>query len=261
MATAKTDRVSGCVEVITDLRALRRALESGVTIERVVCPAGRPYHSGLYRLIRRYRLRVQQVPLAALPKGATWGAAYISPIPLQEVQELLMRPAQGLLVALVGITDVRNAGAIIRSAAAFEAKGLLWPAEKTVSPANAELWRSSAGALAHLSIFRSHRLYTDLYKLAELGWMLIATTRASPTAIPLPEWNWPPAAILLLGSEDKGLPREYLALASLHLTIPHAPTIQSLNVGSAAAILLWDYYQKRLRSSPGTHIDLPSELP
>jgi 23S rRNA (guanosine2251-2'-O)-methyltransferase len=235
------------VEVITDLRALRRALEGGVTIERIVCPAGRPYPPALYRLIRRYNLRVQQVPPAALPKGASWGAAYVSPIPFGQVEELLKKPIEGLLVALVGITDVRNVGAIIRSAVAFSARGLLWPTEKTASPANPKLWRSSAGMLTHLPIFRSHRLYTDLRRLAQAGWTLIATTKPSPTAVPLSEWTWPPAAILLLGREDKGLPNEYLSLASVHLSIPHAPALDSLNVSSAAAILLWHHYQQHLK--------------
>ena len=233
------------MEIITDLRALRRALESGVTIEKVVCPAGRPYAPALYRLIRRYGLRVQQVPLAALPQGATWGAAYVSPFSFRKVEELLQGPVEGLLVALVGITDIRNVGAIIRSAVAFEAKGILWPAEKVASPSNPALWRSSAGTLPKIPIFRSQKLYTDLQRLARAGWTLIATTRPSPTAIPLSEWSWPPAGILLLGSEEKGLPREYLSMASIHLTIPHASAVESLNVGSAAAILLWDYYRYR----------------
>ncbi len=245
MDLAAANRISGRVEIITDLRALRRALESGVTIEKIVCPAGRPYAPALYRLIRRYRLRVQQVPLAALPRGATWGAAYVSPIPFRSVEDLLGEPAEGLLVALVGITDIRNVGAIIRSAVAFEAKGILWPAEKVASPANPELWRSSAGTLPKIPIFRSQKLYSDLQRLARAGWPLVATTKPSPTSVSLLEWTWPSASILLLGSEERGLPREYLSLASTHLAIPHASTVESLNVGSAAAILLWHHYQHK----------------
>jgi 23S rRNA (guanosine2251-2'-O)-methyltransferase len=245
MGSPETPRIPGRVEVITDLRALRRALEGGIAIDRIVCPAGKPYLPALYQLVRRYHLRVQQVPPSALPKGATWGAAYVSPVPFRSVEELLAGPVEGLLVALVGITDVRNVGAIVRSAAAFSARGIIWPAEKTTSPANPELWRSSAGALSHLPLFRSHRPYTDLQKLSSAGWPLIATTKPSPQATALSAWRWPPAAILLLGREDKGLPPEYLALASTHLTIPHTPAVESLNVSTAAAILLWHYYQQQ----------------
>ncbi len=245
MGLATANRISGGVEVITDLRALRRALESGVTIEKVVCPAGRPYVPALYQLIRRYQLRVQQVPLSALPKGATWGAAYVSPLSFRRVDELLSGPVEGLLVALVGITDVRNVGAIVRNAVAFEVRGLLWPTEKVTAPSNPEIWRSSAGTLPKIPIFRTARLHTDLQRLAEAGWSLIATTKPSPRAIPLSEWRWPPATILLLGSEDKGLPEAYLSLAPIHLTIPHASTVESLNAGSAASILLWHHYQQQ----------------
>jgi len=245
MGSPETPGISGRVEVITDLRALRRILESGAAIERVVCPAGKPYPPALYQLIRQYHLRVQQVPPSALPKGATWGAAYVSPVAFRPVEELLAGPMEGLVIALIGLTDVRNVGAIVRSAAAFSARGLLWPAEKTTSPANPELWRSSAGGLSRLPIFRSHRPYTDLQNLSRAGWPLIATTKPSPHAVPLSLWQWPPAAILLLGREDKGLPPEYLSLASIYLTIPHASTIESLNVSAAAAILLWHYYQQQ----------------
>jgi hypothetical protein len=185
MGSPETPGIPGRVEVITDLRALRRALEGGIAIDRVVCPAGKPYLPALYQLVRRYHLRVQQVPPSALPKGATWGAAYVSPVPFRSVEELLAGPVEGLLVALIGITDVRNVGAIVRSAAAFSARGIIWPAEKTTSPANPELWRSSAGALSHLPLFRSHRLYTDLQKLSSAGWPLIATTKPSPQATAL----------------------------------------------------------------------------
>jgi len=123
MGSPETPGIPGRVEVITDLRALRRALEGGITIDRVVCPAGKPYLPALYQLVRRYNLRVQQVPPSALPKGATWGAAYVTPVPLRSVEELLAGPVEGLLVALIGITDVRNVGAIVRSAAAFSARG------------------------------------------------------------------------------------------------------------------------------------------
>jgi len=124
MGSPETPGIPGRVELITDLRALRRALEGGIAIDRVVCPAGKPYLPALYQLVRRYNLRVQQVPPSALPKGATWGAAYVSPVPFRSVEELLAGPVEGLLVALVGITDVRNVGAIVRSAAAFSRGGL-----------------------------------------------------------------------------------------------------------------------------------------
>jgi 23S rRNA (guanosine2251-2'-O)-methyltransferase len=171
--------------------------------------------------------------------------AYLSPIPFVSVEAFLSAPAQGLMVALIGLTDVRNVGAILRSGAAFGVKAILWPTSKSVSPSNDELWRSSAGALRQLTIVRSQRPHSDIQRLAEHGWRLVATTRATPQATPLHHWSWNCPSLLLLGNEEKGLPAAYMNLTPFHLTIPHDPRMESLNVSAAAAIFFWHYYQGR----------------
>ncbi len=231
-------------EIITDLRALRRALEGGAQVEKILHLAGQPYPKALYALIRRHGIPIQQVPAKALPQKATW-VAYLSPIRTYQIEAALRFPVAGLALALIGITDLRNAGGILRSAAAFGVEWILWPTQRSVPLSSDALWLASAGALSQLRIVRSPKPHTDLQRLAKRGWQLLATTKASPQATPLPAHHWSQPSILLLGSEERGLPESYLQLAPIHLTIPHSPTIESLNVSCAAAILLWDYYRRR----------------
>lgn len=248
-------------QIITDLRALRRALEGGAQVEKILHLAGRAYPKVLYALSRKHHIPIQQVPEKALPPKATW-AAYLSPIRTYAVEEALRFELKGLALALIGITDVRNVGGILRSAAAFGAEWVLWPTQRSAPLSDNALWLASAGALHHLRIVRSHKPYTDLRKLAERGWQLIAATKPSPSATPLLAHTWTTPGVLMLGSEDRGLPEAYLNLAPFHLTIPHVSTIESLNVSCAAAVLLWDYYARtRLAPEIPQNPNQPTRLP
>lgn len=235
-------------QVITDLRALRRAIEGGSTVEKVVWKQGTSPPPQLWKLIQRYRLPYQQVPSEKLPKAAAW-AAYLSPIKLFSPEAWLESPAVGIAVALIGITDVRNVGAILRSAAAFGVEWILIKAEGAPLLSAEGLWRASAGALPHLRIVRISRALTFLQALQERGWHLLATIPSQPDALIYTEWNWQLPSVILLGAEDKGLPPEYLRLCERHLTIPHKSCIESLNVSVAAGILLSAAYLTRRAST------------
>lgn len=246
MAASTPAGISGPVEkvILTDIRALRRALESGASVEKVVWRQGTAPPAPLWQLVRQHRLPFQQVPPTQLPHHSSW-AAYLSPLPLYSLESWLEEPPAGIALALLGITDPHNVGAILRSAAAFGVKWVLLKAEKSPLLSNEALWRSSAGSLPHLRIVRTSSAHQALTHLQERGWTLAATTPPTPHALPYHRWNWHQPTLLLLGSEDKGLPPEYLRSCSLHLTIPHEPCVQSLNVSVAAAILLAESYARR----------------
>ncbi len=231
--------------VVFDIRALRRALEGGASVEKVLLRQGEAPPRELWQLIKQHRLPFQQVPPAHLPKGRTW-AAYLSPLPLYPFEACLASPPQGVALALVGITDPHNVGAICRSAAAFEVEWVLLRSEGTPLLSNDTIWRSSAGTLAHLKVVRTPRLLHALRTLKESGWHLVGTVRpTTPGALPYQEWDWKKPTLLLLGSEDKGLDSAYLAQCDALLTIAHAPQVESLNVSAAAAILLAEAYRNR----------------
>ncbi|MCS7189321.1 MAG: RNA methyltransferase [Bacteroidia bacterium] len=231
--------------VITDIRALRRALEGGVFVEKVVSLQGSSPPPSLWFLVKRYRLRFQQVPSTALPKHSTW-AAYLSPIRLYSLNDWLADTPQGVALALIGLTDPWNVGAILRSAAAFEAKWILIRAEGMPTFSSETIWRASGGALLRLKIVRVKSVLTALSQLKEKGWHLIATVPPHHVeSIPYTEWNWTRPFLLLIGSERKGLPPPYLTLCENRITIPHSPYVESLNVNAATSILLAAAYHQQ----------------
>lgn len=228
--------------LITDLRALRRALEGGASVEKVVWRQGEAPPPGLWALVRRYHLPVQQVPAPALPSRSSW-AAYLSPIKLYKLEECLLEEPQGVAIALVGISDVRNIGAIIRTAVAFGVRWMLLRARGMPLLSEEGIWRASAGALTHLRIIRTERLFQVLQQLKAQGWFLLATVPPHEgIATSYLEWDWQKPSLLLIGQEDQGLPPAYQQLCNRVITIPHELSVESLNVSVATGIILgWAY--------------------
>lgn len=152
-------------------------------------------------------------------------------------EDLLSGPVPRRFVALDGVTDVGNLGAIARSAEAAGFTGLVLE-ERRAPPLNAGALRSSAGALEHLSVARAPNLRRALALAREEGLVILA---AEPGGTPLPRVD--PAllrgeSILLLGSEDRGIRSSLRGLAQVRLGIPLLGRVESLGVAAAAAYLL-----------------------
>ncbi|MEN3040762.1 MAG: RNA methyltransferase [Bacteroidia bacterium] len=231
-------------QVIRDLRALRRAIEGGASVEKVVWRQGSPPPAELWHLVRRFQLSFQQVPASALPPRTAW-LAYISPIPLHSVEEWLSEPPLGIGIALIGVTDARNVGAILRSAAAFGVKWVLMKSEGAPLLSTEGIWRASAGTLTKLYITKTKKASDALHKLHRRGWHLVATLPPAQSPLPYWEWDWKQPSILLFGEEERGLPREYIQLCDARISIPHERAVESLNVSVAAGILLSTAYFAR----------------
>ncbi len=174
-------------------------------------------------------------------------AAQVTPFvftPFKELLETVLEDAATpVLVALDGVTDPRNLGAIIRTAAAAGVAGLLLP-ERRSAAINATVAKTAAGALESLPISRVVNLADTLRRCQERGfWIYGAAARGGEN---LYQVEWPAAIVLVLGSEDKGL-RPLVARHCDHLlTIPLANRSESLNVGIAAAITLFEINRSRL---------------
>ncbi|MCX7652090.1 MAG: RNA methyltransferase [Bacteroidia bacterium] len=238
-------------QIITDLRSLRRAVEGGASVEKIVWRQGTTPPPELWRLIRRFQLPFQQVPASALPLRREW-LAYVSPVSLHSLDEWLAEVPDGVGVALVGITDARNVGAIFRSAAAFGVKWTLIRSEGSPLLSTEGIWRASAGTLTRLSIVKTKKTSEALKQLRRRGWSLLATRPWASSAMAYWEWDWRKPTILLFGEEEKGLPQEYIQLCDAQVCIPHESTVESLNVSVAAGILLSAAYLAR-RASIQSH--------
>ena len=147
-----------------------------------------------------------------------------------------------VLVAIDGVTDPRNLGAIIRTAAAAGVVGLLLP-ERRSAAITAAVAKTAAGALESLPISRVVNLAESLRRCQAAGFWVYGAIAAGGEDLYCVKW--PGAVVLVLGSEDKGL-RPLVAKHCDHLiTIPLAGESESLNVGIASAVTLFEINRSR----------------
>ena len=149
-----------------------------------------------------------------------------------------------LIVALDSITDPRNLGAIVRSAAAFGAHGVLIP-ERRSAGMTAAAWKTSAGAAARIPIARATNLNRSLRAYADAGLSLIGLDGGADTSISdLPDLSGP--VVLVVGSEGTGLSRLVREACDTLASIPISESIESLNAGVAAGIALYELARHRV---------------
>jgi 23S rRNA (guanosine2251-2'-O)-methyltransferase len=148
-----------------------------------------------------------------------------------------------LIVALDSITDPRNLGAIVRSAAAFGGHGVLIP-ERRSAGMTAAAWKTSAGAAAHIPIARATNLNRSLRTYAEAGLTLIGLDGNSTTSLhDVPDVSGP--VVLVVGSEGAGLSRLVRETCDYLAAIPISKSVESLNAGVAAGIALYEISRQR----------------
>ncbi len=149
-----------------------------------------------------------------------------------------------LIVALDSITDPRNLGAIVRSAAAFSAHGVLIP-ERRSAGMTAAAWKTSAGAAARIPIGRATNLNRSLRAYANAGLTLIGLDgRANMSITDVPGVSGP--LVLVVGSEGAGLSRLVREACDHLASIPISTSVESLNAGVAAGIALYEISRQRV---------------
>ena len=148
-----------------------------------------------------------------------------------------------LIVALDGVTDPRNLGAVIRSAAAFGAHGVVVP-ERRSAGMTAGAWKTSAGAAARIPVAQAGNLTRTLEAYRKQGLLVVGL--AGDGAIDLADLeSGADPLVLVVGAEDKGLSRLVQQTCDLVVRIPIAAATESLNAGVAAAISLYEVAQRR----------------
>jgi 23S rRNA (guanosine2251-2'-O)-methyltransferase len=148
-----------------------------------------------------------------------------------------------LLVALDGVTDPRNLGAVVRSAAAFGAQGVVVP-ERRAAGMTATAWRTSAGSAARMPIAQVTNLTRALRQCKEAGFMVVGLDADGPTTVYELEAGIGPL-VLVVGSEGRGLSRLVGQTCDLRVRIPTVTTVESLNASVAAAVALAEVARRR----------------
>ena len=155
--------------------------------------------------------------------------------------------ARPLFIALDGVTDPQNLGAVIRSAAAFGASGVVLPERRSAS-VTAAAWKVSAGAAAHLPVARVVNLTKAIQGLKERGYYAVGLDGAGTTTVGQTGFETDPL-VVVLGSEGKGLSRLVRENCDTLASIPISSSVESLNASVAAGISLYAVAMARRRSA------------
>jgi len=236
---------------IEGMRILEEAIRSGLKFKAVFFRSSAENRA--QRLLPQLAAHVETLLLpdklfaTAVPSESPQGVAALVRCRPFKLDDVLAKSQAGPLLAIAGVQDPGNLGTILRSAEAFGAGGVLL-GEGTVSPFNSKVVRASAGSVFRLPIVQT-KLAGIVDQMRELGLRLIATSSHKGT--PLDQATLTGPLAIFIGSEGAGLPPDLLAEMTETVAIPHSSTVESLNAGVAASIVL--YEASRQRNSPRRH--------
>ena len=148
-----------------------------------------------------------------------------------------------LIVALDSVTDPRNLGAVVRSAAGFGAHGVLIP-ERRAAGMTASAWKTSAGAAARVPVAQTVNLTRQLKAYQEAGCMVIGLAADGDVSLPDLDLADGPL-VVVVGSEGNGLSRLVAETCDQLVSIPMVNALESLNAGVAASVTLYSVAEKR----------------
>ena len=238
--------------LIFGIRPVVEAIEAGREIEKLYIRKGAEGQlmTELRDLCLRHRVRVQEVPVEKLNRlvrgnhqGVVAQIAAIAYVQLDDILERVPDDETPLVMVFDGVTDVRNFGAIARSAECAGAHGLIAPL-KNSAPVNAEAIRASAGALTTIPVCRVGSIRNTLNTLQAEGFQVVAATEKSRKLLYDADLRRPTA--LVMGAEETGISKEVLKLCDERLAIPLIGRIESLNVSAAAAVMLFEVVRQRI---------------
>ena len=238
--------------LIFGIRPVVEAIEAGREIEKLYIRKGAEGQLMTEQrdLCLRHRVRVQEVPVEKLNRlvrgnhqGVVAQIAAIAYVQLDDILERVPDDETPLVVVFDGVTDVRNFGAIARSAECAGAHGLIAPL-KNSAPVNAEAIRASAGALTTIPVCRVGSIRNTIKTLQAEGFQVVAATEKSRKLLYDADLRRPTA--LVMGAEETGISKEVLKLCDERLASPLIGRIESLNVSAAAAVMLFEVVRQRI---------------
>lgn len=228
------------------------AIREGKNIDRVLLQKGLRGESfrDLFQLIRDESIPFQYVPVERLnrfTRGNHQGVVcMISPIEYQDIYQIVPYLFENgkvpFLLYLDEVTDVRNLGAIARTAVCAGVDAILIPSKNTAR-INEDAIKSSSGALHKIPVCRHDNIHEVLTYLKECGISLVACSEKVETPYYKQTYDGP--ICVLMGSEGEGIHPANIALCDRKVRIPMAGDIESLNVSVATGVLLFEILRQR----------------
>jgi len=241
-------------EMIYGIHPLELALAHGTPIEKVLVQQG--LQSEALRNLKK-SLEHAEVPCIVVPRekldrltrsNHQGLIALISPVAFQSLDEIIRRTYEAgrepFFILLDRVTDVRNFGAICRTAACAGVDAVIIPA-RGAAQIGGDAVKTSAGALFSLPVCRSNNLKITLDELKLSGIQIVGISEKGKDSLFNASLKGP--VCLILGSEEDGISGEYLRKCDQQLAIPMAGDTGSLNVSVAAALALYEVLRQRLK--------------
>jgi len=247
---------------LTGIHAVREALEAGQAFDRIVIARGRQDTrvEEIVRLARGRNIAVRFEDRGQLDRladskdhqGVVALAAARAAGTLEEILEAATagagRGETGLIVLLDGVEDPHNLGAIVRTALAVGAHGVVIP-ERRAAGLTDTVARASAGALAHLPVAKVTNLVRTMEELKEAGYWLIGLDEGAEKSYTQTDYTSPVG--IVLGGEGQGLHELTRKRCDFLVSLPTSGPVKSLNVSVAAGIVLFEVLRQRHRNEPG----------
>ena len=240
------------VDTVAGRNAVVEALRAGIPAKELVVAVGVDVDERLNESIRLSqkmgigireveRRQIENMTGIANHQGV---ALVVKPFQYSSQKEIFARAKEpALFVAVDGVTDPRNIGAIARSAAAFSADGLLIPERRNAS-LTAAAWKTSAGAAARLPIAQITNLARSIDDAKAYGCFIVGLDGDADTTVDAMEIADQPLYVIV-GSEGKGLSRLVREKCDLLISIPMSSSVESLNASVAMSIALYAVDRKR----------------
>ncbi len=205
----------------------------------------------LIKLIRENSLTLTYVPSEKLDritrKNHQGVVAYLSPVQFADIEDVIDNAFVSgripFILALDRITDVRNFGAMVRSAECAGADAILVPT-KGSAQIGSDAVKTSAGALHHLPVCKTTNLAAMLRKLKSAGLRIVACSDHSSLQLHEGDFSDEPI-VLVIGSEEDGISDDVLRMADTSIKIPMYGQIASLNASVACGIALYEIVRRR----------------
>ncbi len=230
---------------IEGFRILEEAIRSGLRFRAVFFSESATPRAD--RLLSQLGAQVETLLLpdklfsSAVPSDAPQGVAALARWKEFALEDVLAKSPAGPILVIAGVQDPGNLGTILRSAEAFGAGGILL-GQGTVSPYNPKVVRASAGSLFRLPVARA-KLSESLGEMKDHGLRLVGTASHQGTSLDQAKLSGPMA--IFIGSEGAGLSRDLIKEMDEVVAIPQAPQVESLNVGVATSIVLYEIARQR----------------
>ena len=239
-------------DYIFGLRAVIEAIKAGKDIDKVLIKKdiSGDLVAELFQVIKEYGVVSQRVPVERInritQKNHQGVVAFLSPVAYHNLDDLIPSLFEAgklpFVVALDGITDVRNFGAIARTCECSGVDAIIIPEKNSVS-VNADAVKTSAGALLHIPVVRVKNLNKAIKQLKESGLMIVGATEKGSKNYTTFDYTVPTA--IVMGAEDTGISNENLRECDYLAAIPMFGQINSLNVSVAAGILIYEVVRQR----------------